>query len=253
MKPKHGQHFLTDQRVINRIIGYAGLTEVDTVFEIGGGTGNLTLKLMEAAGRVIVIELDRHLAAGLTHITRNSNVTVIQGDALEIPLPGFNKVVANLPYQISSKITFRLLRHSFDLAVLMYQLEFANRMLAAPGTPDYSRLSVMVQYFAGIELLETVPPSAFKPQPGVRSAILKLTPREPPYHVNNIGFFEKFLKAVFGQRRKMLRNSLRPAAPMLGIAPENLQKADQRILEMRPETLTPEELAGLANTIQAGT
>ena len=252
MKPKHGQHFLIDQRVLNRIIGYAGLTEADTVLEIGGGTGNLTLKLKEAAGKVIVIELDRQLAAGLTYITRDSNVTVLQGDALEIPLPGFNKVVANLPYQISSKITFRLLRHSFDLAVLMYQLEFANRMLASPDTPDYSRLSVMTQYFAKIELLETIPPSAFKPQPAVRSAILKLTPREPPYHVNNIGFFEKFLKAAFGQRRKMLRNSLRQAAPMLGIAPENLDKVDQGILEMRPGALTPEELAGLANTIQAG-
>lgn len=252
MKPKHGQHFLTDQRVLNRITGYAGLTEADTVLEIGGGTGNLTLKLKEAAGKVIVIELDRQLAAGLTHITRDSNVTVLQGDALEIPLPGFNKVVANLPYQISSKISFRLLRHSFDLAILMYQLEFANRMLASPDTSDYSRLSVMAQYFARIELLETVPPSAFKPQPAVRSAILKLTPREPPYHVNSIVFFEKFLKAVFGQRRKMLRKSLRPAAPMLGIAPDNLDKVDQRILEMRPGALTPEELARLANTIQAG-
>ena len=253
MKPKYGQHFLIDQRVLNRIIGYAGLTKVDTVLEIGGGTGNLTLKLKDAAGKVIVIELDRQLAAGLTHITRNSNVTVIQGDALEIPLPGFNKVVANLPYQISSKITFRLLRHSFDLAILMYQLEFANRMLASPGTPDYSRLSVMAQYFARIELLETVPSSAFKPRPAVRSAILKLIPTKPPYHVNNISFFEMFLKSVFGQRRKMLRNSLRSAAPMLGIEPENIDKVDQGVLEMRPESLTPEELARLANRIQAGT
>jgi len=252
MKPKHGQHFLIDQRVLNRIIGYAGLNKADTVLEIGGGTGNLTLKLKEAAGEVIVIELDRELAVGLTHITRDSNVTVLQGDALKIPLPGFNKVVANLPYQISSKITFRLLRHSFDLAVLMYQLEFANRMIASPGTHDYSRLSVMAQYFASIELLETVPPSAFKPQPAVRSAILKLTPREPPYHVNNIGFFEKFLKAIFGQRRKMLRNSLRPAAPMLGIPLENIDKVDKGILEMRPGSLTPEELAGLANRIRSG-
>ena len=252
MKPKHGQHFLIDQRVLNRIIGYAGLNKADTVLEIGGGTGNLTLKLKEAAGEVIVIELDRELAVGLTHITRDSNVTVLQGDALKIPLPGFNKVVANLPYQISSKITFRLLRHSFDLAVLMYQLEFANRMIASPGTHDYSRLSVMAQYFARIELLETVAPSAFKPQPAVRSAILKLTPREPPYHVNNIGFFEKFLKAIFGQRRKMLRNSLRPAAPMLGIPLENIDKVDKGILEMRPGSLTPEELAGLANRIRSG-
>lgn len=253
MKPKHGQHFLTDQRVLSRIIGYARLTKADTVLEIGGGTGNLTLRLKEKAGKVIVIELDSQLADRLTYITRDSNVTVIQGDALKIPLPGFSKVAANLPYQISSKITFRLLSHSFGLAVLMYQLEFANRMLAAPGTPDYSRLSVMAQYFAGIELLETVPPSAFEPRPAVWSAILKLTPREPPYHVNNIGFFEKFLKAVFGQRRKMLRNSLRQAVPVLGIAPQNLEKVDKEILKMRPESLTPEELAGLANTIQTGT
>ena len=253
MNPKHGQHFLIDQRILNRIIGYAALDKADTVLEIGGGNGNLTLRLREVAGKVIVIELDRRLAAGLTDMTRESNVTVLQGDALRIPLPGFNKVVANLPYQISSKITFRLLRHPFDLAVLMYQLEFAHRMLAVPGTPDYSRLSVMSQYFANIELLETVPPAAFKPKPAVRSAILRLTPREPPYHVHNIIFFEKFLKAVFGQRRKILRNSLRHAIPVLGIPVENLSNIDHRILQRRPGELTPEALAGLANRILAGT
>lgn len=250
MKPKYGQHFLTDHQVLDRIIHYAELAESDTVLEIGGGTGFLTRKLSEAAGNVVTIELDRELACRLKELTKGANVTVLQGDALEIQLPYFNKVVSNLPYQISSGITFRLLRHDFDFAILMYQLEFAKRLIAHPGTSDYSRLTVMARYHANIELLEKVPPSAFRPQPKVHSAIIKLTPQKPLYHVNDLDFFEKFLKVLFGQRRKKLKNSLRGAAPILGIPVESIFKVDAEVLHRRPETLTPEELVKLANTIQ---
>ena len=222
MKTRHGQHFLIDQQVLDRIIHYAELTSSDTVLEIGGGTGNLTQKISAASGRVITIELDHDLGERLKELAKNTNITVIIGDALKVTLPYFNKVVSNLPYQISSQITFRLLRHPFDVFILMYQLEFARRMLASPGTADYSRLSVTSQYHAHIELLETIPPSAFKPQPKVYSTVLKLTPRKPSYKVNDMEFFEKFLKVVFGQRRKKLKNSLRMAAPLLGIPVENI-------------------------------
>ncbi|HUV82084.1 MAG TPA: 16S rRNA (adenine(1518)-N(6)/adenine(1519)-N(6))-dimethyltransferase RsmA [archaeon] len=253
MKPKYGQHFLTDKLVLHRIIAYADLNKKDTVLEIGGGPGNLTQKLSKAAGRVITIELDRKLADNLKELTKDTNVTVVHGDALKVQFPSFNKVVSNLPYQISSEITFRLLEHQFDFAILMYQLEFADRMIAVAGTSDYSRLTVMAQYHSDIELLEKVPPSAFKPQPKVQSAILKLTPKEPPYRVNDLQFFNRLLKALFSQRRKMLRNSLKAAASMLGFPSENLLKLNPDLLNQRPETLSPEELAELANIIQTGT
>ena len=250
MKPRLGQHFLIDQRILERIIRYADLNGSDTVLEIGGGNGILTRKLAEVAGGVVTIELDRDLADGLVSMTKDTNVTVIQGDALKVELPYFNKIVANLPYQISSGITFRLLDAGFEHAVLMYQLEFAKRMLAGPGTPDYSRLSVTAQYHANIEMLETVPPSAFKPQPRVRSAILKLTPIKAPYQVNDLDFFNRLLKVVFGQRRKMLKNSITAGAPILGIPVENISRLDEDILKRRPETLTPQELAELSNIIR---
>ena len=153
-------------------------------------------------------------------------------------------------YQISSKITFRLLDTGFEYAILMYQLEFAKRMLAASGTPDYSRLSVTAQYHANIEMLEDVPPSAFKPQPRVKSTILKLTPREAPYQVNDLDFFNRLLKVVFGQRRKMLKNSITSAISVLGIPIDNISRLDEAILQRRPETLTPQELAELSNIIR---
>lgn len=250
MKPRLGQHFLTDRHILERIIRYADLKTSDTVLEIGGGNGILTKRLAVFAGKVITIELDRSLADGLALMCRDAHISVIHGDALKVRLPYFNKVVSNLPYQISSEITFRLLETGFEYAVLMYQLEFAKRMLAAPGTPDYSRLSVMAQYHTDIEMLEQVPPSAFKPQPRVKSAILKLTPRKAPYHVNNLDFFNRLLKVVFGQRRKMLKNSITSAIPVLGIPLDNVSRLDESILQRRPETLTPQELAHISNIIR---
>jgi len=250
MKPRLGQHFLIDPRILERIIRYADLKASDTVLEIGGGNGILTKRLAKAAGSVVTIELDRDLADGLALMCRDSNVSVIHGDALKVKLPYFNKVVSNLPYQISSEITFRLLDTGFEYAVLMYQLEFAKRMLAVPGTSDYSRLSVTAQYHAYIEMLENVPPSAFKPQPRVQSAILKLTPREALYHVNDLDFFNRLLKVVFGQRRKMLKNSITSAISVLGIPIDNISLLDEVILQRRPETLTPQELAELCNIIR---
>jgi 16S rRNA (adenine1518-N6/adenine1519-N6)-dimethyltransferase len=251
MMHNYGQHFIIDYQVLDRIIRYAGLTDTDTVLEIGGGTGILTKRLSKTAGSVVSIELDRRLAEQLKEMMKSSNVTVIQGDALRVDLPYFNKVVSNLPYQISSSITFRLLRHTFDYAILMYQLEFAKRLIAVPGTPEYGRLSVTAQYYGDIELLETVDPHAFKPRPKVWSAILKLTPQDPPYPVSDLGFFKRFLKAVFGQRRKKLRNSLHAAAPMLGIPVHNISRVDTEILDKRPETLSPYELAELADIISS--
>ena len=247
---KQDQHFLIDKRILKRIIEYGRLDSNDTVLEIGAGYGNLTAELAEKAGKVIAIEIDPELAIS---ISRWKNVDVITGDAIKIEFPQFNKVISNLPYSISSPITFKLLRCKFEFGILMYQHEFAKRMVALPGNKDYSRLSIAVQYFADVELLEVVPPGAFSKLPEVNSAIVKLTPRPPPYKVDDEGFFMKFIAAVFSQRRKKLRNAIMNNATLLGIKDikASLEKLPGRMIERRAETISPEELAGISDILRA--
>lgn len=245
---KRDQHFLIDKRVLNRIVEYGKLNSSDTVLEIGAGYGNLTGELAGKAGKVIAIEADPELAVSLN---RWENVEVMTGDALKIEFPPFNKVISNLPYSISSPVTFKLLQHKFDFGILMYQYEFAKRMAALPDSEDYGRLSITVRYYAGVEMLETVPKSAFSTQPQVRSAIVKLTPRPPPYKVKDEEFFMRFITAAFSQRRKKLRNAIINNAGLLGIknVKEAVEKLPSGVLERRAETLSAEELAQLADIL----
>ncbi len=246
---KSDQYILIDDPVLHRIIAYAGLRESDVVLEIGAGTGVLTEKLAERAERVIAIESDPSFVRLLyqhfksTNNTNNTNVEIVHGDALKIEFPRFNKIVSNLPYSISSQITFKLLEYPFETAILMYQYEFAKRMAASHGSKDYGRLSISVQYKTNVELLEIVPATAFSPEPSVRSAIVRLTTRAPEYDVLNYEFFSKFLNAVFSQRRKKLRNSIKSFADIRGMdIPEDL-------LNLRPEELPAYRLAEISDGI----
>jgi 16S rRNA (adenine1518-N6/adenine1519-N6)-dimethyltransferase len=245
---KKDQHFLVDERVLDRIIEYGKLNSSDTVLEIGAGYGNLTGKLAGKAGKVIAIEVDAELAA--TSL-KWDNVEVIIGDALKIGFPPFNKVISNLPYSISSPVTFKLLECKFEFGILMYQYEFAKRMVAIPDSKDYGRLSIAVQYYSDVQILEVVPKSAFSSPPEVNSAIIKLVPRPAPYDVVDEGFFMKFIKAAFSQRRKKLRNAIINNAVFLGITNMDnaLKKLPQEIIERRAETLAPRELAKLADIL----
>jgi 16S rRNA (adenine1518-N6/adenine1519-N6)-dimethyltransferase len=245
---KKDQHFLADERIINRIIEYGRLNKHDTVLEIGAGYGNLTEKLAGKAGRVIAVEADARLASSLN---RWKNVDVIIGDALKIEFPHFNKVISNLPYSISSPVTFKLLKCVFDFGILMYQYEFAKRMAALHNSKDYGRLSVTVQYYADVEMLEIVPRSAFSTPPRVRSAIVRLMPRPAPYKVKDEDFFMKFISAIFSQRRKKLRNAILNNAGLLGIkdAAGALKKLPAKLIDRRPEALSTEELAKLADSL----
>src|SRR5437867_8888154 len=180
-----GQHFLIDARVAARQVAHAQIRPSDVVLEIGPGLGVLTRLLAERAKRVIAIESDRRFAPYLRR--RLPQVEVIQGDALRVDWPRFDVMTSNLPYQISSPLTFRLLDHAFDRAVLMYQWEFARRMRASPGTADYSRLTVGVYRRAACEILERVPRNAFYPQPRVDSALVSLVPRPAPFPLRTRG------------------------------------------------------------------
>ncbi len=226
---KYSQHFLIDERVANRQIEYANLNENDVVLEIGAGNGILTKRIAKIA-KVIAIEIDRKFIEKLKKIR---NVEVIHGDALKIDFNEleFNKVISNLPYHISSPITFKLLQKKFDLGILMYQKEFAERLVAKPGSKEYSRLSVMVYYKADCEILEYVPKKAFYPVPKVDSCIVKIIPIGKRFDVNE-KIFEKVVKILFSHRRKKIKNALK----LHGIDKE-VPYGDRRVEEIEPEKI----------------
>ena len=221
--PNHDQHFLVDDRVLDRLPSY----------------------LPETAER------DRELASFLREEFREErdagHLTVVEGDALDVELPEFTASVSNLPYGVSSQIAFRLLPLKRPM-VLMFQKEFAERMVAEPGTDDYGRLSVSAQHYAQVEIVETVPKAAFSPAPAVESAVVRCTPRDPEYEVDDEEFFLGFVKAVFTQRRKTMRNAIRNTAHISGLddADAVVQAADEDLMSRRAGTLAPATFAELA-------
>ena len=258
--PDRDQHFLVDDRVLDRIPGYLPAdADGSHLLEIGGGAGALTDRLLAAAtadsaadpGRVTVIERDGTFADFLREefaaAVDGGRLDVVEGDALDVDLPPFSACVANLPYGVSSEIAFRLLPEKKPL-VLMFQAEFADRMVASAGESEYGRLSVSAQHYADVEVVERVPKEAFDPQPAVESAVVRCTPRDPDYAVGDEAFFLRFVKALFTQRRKTVRNAVRNTAHISGLDdPEAVvDAADEELLRSRPGTLEPAAFAALA-------
>ncbi|MDS0299228.1 16S ribosomal RNA methyltransferase A [Halogeometricum sp. S1BR25-6] len=250
--PDQDQHFLVDDRVLDRIPEYLP-PDADTshVLEVGGGTGALTDRLLGVAERVTVVERDTRLAAFLREEfadeVESGRLTVLEGDALDVDLPEFTACVSNLPYGISSAITFRLLPRGVPL-VLMFQKEFGERMAAESGTSEYGRLSVSAQHYGDVEVVETVPKGAFSPAPAVDSVVVRVTPRDPDYEVDDEAFFLDFVKALFTQRRKTIRNGIRNTAHISGLSnPEAVvEAADEETLRKRAGKMSPSEFAALA-------
>ena len=250
--PARDQHFLVDDRVLDRLPTYVAEIDADVshVLEIGPGTGALTDRLLAVADRVTVVERDRNLAAFLREEFADEigegRLDVVSGDALEVDLPDFSVSVSNLPYGVSSEITFRLLPRKRPL-VLMFQKEFAERMVAEPGTPEYGRLSVSTQHYADVELVESVPKAAFSPPPAVESAVVRTIPRDPDYEVDDEAFFLRFVKALFTQRRKTMRNAIRNTAHISGLEDPDavVDAADADLLGKRAGAVTPREFAEL--------
>ncbi|QLG62742.1 16S ribosomal RNA methyltransferase A [Halorarum salinum] len=252
--PDRDQHFLVDDRVLDRLPGYLPAdADRSHVLEIGGGTGALTDRLLDVSERVTVVERDPELAAFLREefadAVEAGRLAVIEGDALAVELPPFTACVSNLPYGVSSEIAFRLLPEGRPL-VLMVQFEFGERMVAEPDTPEYGRLSVSAGHYADVELVETVPREAFDPQPRVESAVVRCTPREPTYEVEDEAFFLRFVKALFTQRRKTVRNAIRNTAHISGLADPDavVEAVDEATLSRRPGELDPSAFAALART-----
>lgn len=246
----HDQHFLIDERILDRIVGAAEIQPDEIVLEIGAGIGNLTERLMAKAKHVFAIERDPELVEVLKDRFGDSEkLTIIHGDVLEVDFPHFDKVVSNLPYSISSEITFKLFKHDFRLAILMYQYEFAQRLVAHADSKDYSRLSVNAHYFADTSLIMKIPRGAFSPPPEVLSAVVEIRPRPADFEVLDEQYYLDFVTAVFGQRRKKMRNSILRNKQLLGIddMTEFINELPQELLDKRPENLTPEQFAELAN------
>jgi 16S rRNA (adenine1518-N6/adenine1519-N6)-dimethyltransferase len=252
MKAPKDQHFLVDENAVRRI---AGLVDVKgrNVLEIGPGRGTLTRALLEKGAHVLAVELDGDLVSDLredfAREIQAGDLELFQGDATRCALPPFDIVVSNLPYSASSKITFRLLAAGFETAVLMYQSEFAHRMLAPVGTPDCGRLSVMVQTYACVEKCFELSPNCFSPRPQVRSMVVKIIPRGPIFEIRDRKLYADIVRALFSHRRKTVRNCLKGSSGILdkGFVAYVLELLPEEILASRPEELYLEDFATITN------
>ena len=245
-----GQNFLLDDSVVSRSVGFADLSSKDTVLEIGPGLGNLTEELLKTGAKVVGVEQDLAFCKFLER-RFGDRVRIVQADAVKAFLPEFNKVVSNLPYQISSPITFKLLDIGFDVAVLMLQREFAERMIAKPGTEDYGRLSVGGDYRAYCEIMLRVPRHAFWPQPKVDSCVVRLVPKPPPFKLKDRQVFYDVPRAIFSHRRKKILNSLKvdPAVASL-VRSDTVSSLDKLpYASRRAEELSPEMIGELADAL----
>jgi 16S rRNA (adenine1518-N6/adenine1519-N6)-dimethyltransferase len=234
-----GQYFLIDDGVATRMVEYAGVERGDVVLEIGAGVGSLTEKLERKAKKVYAVEKDEELCEVLKEQYDNKSKTeVLEGDFMKLELPTFDKVVASIPFSLSSPITYKLLLHKagFGLAVLLYQKEFAQKMSANPGSKVYGRLSVITQALADVAILEIVHRDAFYPSPPITAAIVRLREKE----VEDKEKFFEFVTAAFGQRRKKMSSIFKPRF-FGGLALAELEK--------RPEELRPEEFVKIAKSV----
>ena len=242
-KKRLGQNFTINIEVLQKLVSYACLTKNDVVLEVGAGFGFLTKLLSNKCKKVISVEIDHQLVNILREqLSDLKNVELIGGDILKIAIPSFNKVVSAPPYSISSPFLFRLLETKFDSAVFLLQNEFSERLAASVGTKDYGRLTVMVYYWADVELLDYVSRSMFYPPPEIDSRIVRLKYRYPYFKVDNETFFFRLVRALFSQRNKKIRNSLIPFLQKHKIPKgDSIKIADsivfssKRVWELKPE------------------
>ena len=262
---KFGQNFLIDTHVLDKIIRSAGITKDDFVLEIGPGIGTMTQYLCENAREVVAVEIDKNLIPILEDtLSEYDNVSVINEDILKVDLNKLAqeknggkpiKVVANLPYYITTPIIMGLFESHVPVAsiTVMVQKEVADRMQEGPGSKEYGALSLAVQYYANPEIVANVPPNCFMPRPKVGSAVIRLTcHEEPPVQVEDENLMFRIIRASFNQRRKTLVNGLNNS-PEISLPKEVIAEA---IAEMelspsiRGEALSLEQFARLSNIIR---
>lgn len=259
---RFGQNFLIDTHVLEKIIASAEITKDDFVLEIGPGIGTMTQYLAEAAREVAAVEIDKTLIPILQDTLKEwNNVTVINNDILKVDIRQLAleknqgrpiKVVANLPYYITTPIIMGLFENQVPIEsiTIMVQKEVADRMQVGPGTKDYGALSLAVQYYARPEIVANVPPNCFMPRPKVGSAVIRLERYEqPPVQVKDEKLMFRLIRASFNQRRKTLQNGLNNS-PEISFSKEEITKAIESLgvsPSVRGEALSLEQFAQLAN------
>ena len=255
MSKKLGQNFLIKRGIVDEIVHAAEITVGEPVLEVGPGIGTLTQGLAQSGADVTAIELDRRFLEVLdTTLASYDNVRIIHGDVLKLDVPTIMnhkpfKVVANLPYYITTPIIMSLLESKLPIErlVVMVQKEVALRMIAKPGTKDYGALSVAVQYYTEPDIVLDVPPKSFLPAPAVTSSVIRCVLRDkPPVDVIDEKLFFRVVKAGFAQRRKTFSNTMKTTGLTRDRIEELLAKANidgQR----RGETFTLQEFADVAN------
>ena len=255
-KKSLGQNFLSDPQILKKIVKGAEPLEGRTIIEVGPGPGGLSREIIQyPCKEIILIEQDARCIPYLEDLSShfNGNFTLLNLDALKLPLHTFGspprKIIANLPYNISVPLLLQWLKHmeDFESLTLMFQKEVAKRIMAAPNTSDYGRLSVICQWKATVKKLFNLPPGAFLPPPKVTSTVLQLTPRHPREDVP-WDALEKVVKAAFSQRRKMLRSSLKELIP----SPLTLLEDAHINPERRAEDLSVQEFCTLAALWEKG-
>ena len=256
-----GQHFLVDRNILNKVVRAAEVGKEDVVLEVGPGLGEMTLALARQAKKVIAVEIDERLVAILRQKVKDyPNVEVTRSDILKVD---FNhlfkkevlpiKVVANLPYQISTPLLFRFIesKEIFSTLTLLLQKEVAERMVASPGRKEYGPLSIFIQTYADVSIQFIIKPSAFFPAPKVESALVHMVWKEKPMiETDDEEWFKRVVKACFGYRRKTLINALKHSDLSL---PESVESRIEEIgidPRRRPETLTIQEFAKLAESLK---
>lgn len=263
-RKKYGQNFLTDDEILDRIVEAAAVTKDDCVLEIGPGIGTLTMRLAQEAGEVIAVEIDRNLIPILHEtLAEYDNVTVIHGDILKTDIRGLIsergggrlKVVANLPYYITTPIIMTLFESHLPLesVTVMVQKEVAQRMKTGPGSKEYGALSLAVQYYSRPEIVAAVPASCFMPRPKVDSTVIRLgVYKEPPVEVSDEKWLFAVIRASFNQRRKTLANGLANAGH-LGVKRQQVEEVLAAMglpASVRGETLSLEQFAELSNRLK---
>jgi 16S rRNA (adenine1518-N6/adenine1519-N6)-dimethyltransferase len=256
-----GQHFLIDRNILDKVIRTAQIAKEDAVLEVGPGLGEMTIALARRAKRVIAIEIDSKLAAILGKKMKDyPNVEVVNRDILKVDFNRFLKkeghpikVVANLPYQISTPLLFRFIESKkiFSSFTLMLQKEVAERMVASPGGKEYGPLSIFIQMASDVSICFFIKPSAFFPPPKVGSAVVQMAWKERPIiERQDEEWFKRVVKACFGYRRKTLMNALKHSGLTL---PESIEIKMEKIgidPRRRPETLTIQEFIRLAGALR---
>ncbi len=261
---QYGQNFLIDIRVLEKIISAAGITDEDYVLEIGPGIGTLTQYLCERAREVAAVEIDKNLIPILADtLSPYQNVEIINKDILKLDIIGLVKeknqgnpikVVANLPYYITTPIIMELFESHVPVEsiTVMVQKEVADRMQVGPGTKDYGALSLAVQYYAEPEIVANVPPNCFIPRPNVGSAVIRLTRHQkPPVQVKDEALMFRLIRASFNQRRKTLINGLNNS-PVVPYSKKQVAEALKELglpVNVRGEALTLEQFAQLSNQL----